>query len=254
MSRNTDHEQPFSYQRPPLRLDRENKKVLGVCAGFAKYLEVPTALVRVIYVIACLVSPFLILVYLAMYWILEDEKRPGRIKEAMASYVPANNHASDDPASSEARMDTDTEAPQADASRRFDLKKPLYRSRSNVRVAGVCAGIADYLNVSTFIVRLVTFISIFILGGITFWAYIICWIVLDKEPKSLQKSHRGSAKTSGVRSTGTARTETVQQQAFDRVTIKDCAERLQATEQRLRGAEAFITSRQFRLHCEINRI
>ncbi|TFH73477.1 PspC domain-containing protein [Gammaproteobacteria bacterium LSUCC0112] len=254
MSRNADHESPYSYQRPPLRLDRENKKVLGVCAGFARYLEVPTALVRVIYVIACLVSPFLILVYLAMYWILEDEKRPGRIKEAMAAYVPANNQATDDPASSASQMEADAENLQPDAGRRFDLKKPLYRSRSNVRVAGVCAGIADYLNVSTFIVRLVTFISIFILGGITFWAYVICWIVLDKEPKSLQKSHRGSARTSDTSAKDTSRTDSATQQDFVRVTIKDCAERLQATEQRLRGAEAFITSRQFRLHCEINRI
>lgn len=253
MSRNADHEPPFSFQRPPLRLDRENKKVLGVCAGFARYLEVPTALVRVIYVIACLVSPFLILVYLAMYWILEDEKRPGRIKEAMAAYVPANNQATDDPESSASQID-DAESTQSDAGRRFDLKKPLYRSRSNVRVAGVCAGIADYLNISTFIVRLVTFISIFILGGITFWAYVICWIVLDKEPKSLQKSHRGSAKMSGTNSKDTGRPDTAPQQDVERVTIKDCAERLQATEQRLRGAEAFITSRQFRLHCEINRI
>jgi phage shock protein C len=253
MSRNTDHEQQFSYQRPKLRLDRENKKVLGVCAGFARYLEVPTALVRLIYVIACLVSPFLILVYLVMYWILEDEKRPERIKAAMAAYVPGtNNPGSDNVESSASEVQSAWSA--GDAGRRFDLKKPLYRSRTNVRVGGVCAGIADYLNISTFIVRLATFISIFILGGITFWAYVICWIVLDKEPKSLQKSYNGSAKVSGASSSDASRGDSAQRNTFERVTIKDCAERLQATERRLRDAEAFITSRQFRLHCEINRI
>ncbi len=251
MSKNTDQETEFLYQRPKLGLDREYKKVLGVCAGFAKYLEVPTALVRVIYVIACLVSPFLILVYLAMYWILEDEKRPERIKAAMAAYVPGNE-TPPEPGNQEGM--TDQVGSQSEQATRFNLKKPLYRSRANVRVAGVCAGIADYLNIGTFIVRLVTFISIFILGGITFWAYVICWIVLDKEPKSLQKSPRGSSRVSGATSSSNNRADTTLKPTLVRITAMECAERLQATERRLREAEAFITSRQFRLHCEINRI
>jgi len=251
MSRNTDQEAEFTYQRPKLGLDRDNKKVLGVCAGFARYLEVPTALVRVIYVIACLVSPFLILVYLAMYWILEDEKRPERIKAAMAAYVPSNDTS---PEPEKAEGMTDHVDSQNEPASRYNLRKPLYKSRTNVRVAGVCAGIADYLNISTFIVRLVTFISIFIIGGITFWAYVICWIVLDKEPKSLQKSLQGSAGVSSGTSSNNSRADTSRQRTQVRVTAKECAERLQVTERRLREAEAFITSRQFRLHCEINRI
>jgi phage shock protein C len=251
MSKNTDQETEFQFQRPKLGLDRENKKVLGVCAGFARYLEVPTALVRVIYVIACLVSPFLILVYLAIYWILEDEKRPERIKAAMAAYVPGNDKA---PEPEKAEVMTDHIGSQNEPASRFNFRKPLYRSRANARIAGVCAGIADYLNVSTFIVRLVTFASIFILGGITLWAYVICWIVLDKEPKSLQKSFQDSAGISGTTSSNNGRADTARQRAQVRATAMEIAERLQATERRLREAEAFITSRQFRLHCEINRI
>src|SRR5690606_14769106 len=128
----------------------------------------------------------------------------------------------------------------------------LYRSRRNVRVAGVCAGIADYLNVNAFIVRAVALVSLFVLGGFTFWAYVICWIVLDKEPKSLQKSRRGSSKT--TQSYKADGSDGIGAERVDVFSIEQCAERLQATEQRLRNAEAFITSRQFRLHCEINRI
>ncbi|MDO8909296.1 MAG: PspC domain-containing protein [Pseudohongiella sp.] len=262
MNKNTDQDPQFSYQRPVLKLDRENKKVLGVCSGFARYLEVPPALVRVIFVVACLVSPFLILVYLLLYWLLEDEKRPGRIKEALSSYMPgqagsaqadANSRQSDHQTANQGQSNGHASM-DAEPARRFDLKKPLYRSRRNVRIGGVCAGLADYLNVNAFFVRLVTFASIFILGGITFWVYVICWIVLDKEPKSLQKSRRGSAKSSGEIHPESSRADAAGSQAFDTETIKACAERLQATEQRLRSAEAFITSRQFRLHCEINRI
>ena len=259
MSKNAEQGPQFSYQRPTLRLDRENKKVLGVCGGFARYLEVPPALVRVIYIIACLVSPFLILVYLLLYWLIEDEKRPERLKAAMSAYMPSNagtpereQTSDDNSAQQESAESVEDARMQTESGRRFDLKKPLYRSRTNVRIGGVCAGIADYLNVNTFFVRLVTFVSIFILGGVTFWAYVICWIVLDKEPKSLQKSRRGSSNApENARADGP---DSARQRPADAFSIQACAERLHATEQRLRNAEAYITSRQFRLHCEINRI
>jgi phage shock protein C len=271
MSKNSEQERQFSYQRPVLRLDRENKKVLGVCSGFARYLEVPATLVRVIYIIACLVSPFLILAYLLMYWLLEDEKRPGRIKDALSAYMPGQADSNTKTADSDGVTPEDVastaqqqsrageqvredEGIEADPGRRFDLKKPLYRSRRNVRIGGVCAGMADYLNVNAFFVRLLTFVSIFILGGITFWVYIICWIVLDKEPKTSQKPSRGSAKSSGEFRSDGRPAHNARSQAFDLVTINACAARLKATEQRLRSAEAYITSRQFRLHCEINKI
>lgn len=261
MDRNNDHQPHFSYQRPVLKLDSENKKVLGVCAGFARYLEVPPALVRVIYAIACIVSPFLILAYLLLYWLLEDEKRPGKIKEALAAYVPGQGSSSnqkstaaDNAAAFTTAADSSEDADiEAEPAKRFDLKKPLYRSRRNVRIGGVCAGLADYLNVNAFFVRLLTFISLFVLGGVTFWVYVICWIVLDKEPKSLQKSRKGSAKSAENRSSADSRTNGADA-GFEQTNIKTCAQRLQATEQRLRNVEAFITSRQFRLHCEINRI
>jgi phage shock protein C len=271
MNKNSEQERQFSYQRPVLGLDRKNKKILGVCSGFARYLEVPATLVRVIYIIACLVSPFLILVYLLMYWLLEDEKRTGRIKDALSAYMPgqadSNTKTTDsdgvapEDAASAAHQQSNAsehlregEGAEAEPGRRFDLKKPLYRSRRNVRIGGVCAGMADYLNVNAFFVRLLTFVSIFILGGITFWVYIICWIVLDKEPKTSKKFNRDSAKSSGEFRSDGRPAPSASSQAFDSVTIKTCTERLKATEQRLRSAEAYITSRQFRLHCEINRI
>lgn len=255
MSRNTEQDETFTHARPQLRLDRANRKLLGVCGGFARYLDVPAALVRVIYCVACLASPFLILIYFVLYWLLEDDERPARIKAAISglssgSRQKTSTNLGDD-------LD-DTEHNNRADSRRFDSKRPLYRSRSNVRLAGVCAGIADYLGVSTFIVRLLTFISLFILGGVTLWGYVIFWIVLDKEPKADKNSgNRVSSKRAHCAADNTAsdyghtaqQSELTGEQVFD-----NCAATLQAAERRLREVEAFITSKQFRLHCEINRI
>lgn len=258
MSRNTEQDEIFTHARPQLRLDRVNRKLLGVCGGCARYLDVPAALVRVIYCVACLTSPFLILIYFVLYWLLEDDERPARIKAAISGLSSGNRQKT----SAEYGADLgDTEHNNRADSRRFDIKRPLYRSRSNVRLAGVCAGIADYLGVSTFIVRLLTFISLFILGGVTLWGYVIFWIVLDKKPKADKNSdNRGSSERSHHATDNTASTtsddgyaaqnsETSGEQDFD-----NCAATLQAAELRLREAEAFITSKQFRLHCEINRI
>ena len=52
-----------------LRLDRENKKVLGVCSGLARWTGMDTGLVRVLFVIAALIgfgSPVLIYILLGL--------------------------------------------------------------------------------------------------------------------------------------------------------------------------------------------
>lgn len=231
-------------ERPKLRLDRQNRKLLGVCGGFANYLDVPAALVRVIYCIACLVSPVLLIVYFVLYWLLEDEDRPARIKDAI------NGKRKEDTAQAAPFTTEETDnvssANQTREPGRFDIRRPLHRSRRNVRVAGVCAGVANYLGVSTFLVRLITLLSLFILGGITIWGYVILWIVLDKEPKVSKKGSKAAADSSGAHDTFA--------EASVEESIEDCAQKLRTTASRLQEVEAFITSKQFRLHCEINRI
>ncbi|ALO45893.1 PspC domain-containing protein [Pseudohongiella spirulinae] len=231
-------------ERPKLRLDRQNRKLLGVCGGFANYLDVPAALVRVIYCIACLVSPVLLIVYFVLYWLLEDEDRPARIKDAING-KRREDTAQASPFASE-ETDNVASANQTREPGRFDIRRPLHRSRRNVRVAGVCAGVANYLGVSTFLVRLITLLSLFILGGITIWGYVILWIVLDKEPKVSKKGSQAAAGPSGAHDTFA--------EASVEQNIEDCAQKLRTTATRLQEVEAFITSKQFRLHCEINRI
>ena len=60
--------------------------------------------------------------------------------------------------------------------------KHLYRSVANRRIGGVAAGIAEYFDIDPTIVRLVWFLSIFVIGG-GILAYIIAWIVIPEEPR-----------------------------------------------------------------------
>lgn len=53
--------------------------------------------------------------------------------------------------------------------------KRLRRSLTDRRIAGVCGGIAEYLNIDSTIVRIIFLIAL-LSCSIGFWAYIIVWI------------------------------------------------------------------------------
>jgi phage shock protein PspC (stress-responsive transcriptional regulator) len=59
--------------------------------------------------------------------------------------------------------------------------KRLYRNKSNEMIAGVCSGIADYLDVDTTIIRLI-FVLFAFLGGGGVWIYIVLWIIMPERP------------------------------------------------------------------------
>lgn len=57
----------------------------------------------------------------------------------------------------------------------------LYRSSDDVVIAGVCAGVADYLGLPSGKVRLATLLLVLV-GGLSIWVYILLWIVVPKGP------------------------------------------------------------------------
>ena len=59
--------------------------------------------------------------------------------------------------------------------------KKLYRSRENAMIGGVCAGLAEYFNIDPSLTRLATVLLIFP-GGLSFWAYIVAWIIIPQKP------------------------------------------------------------------------
>jgi phage shock protein C len=60
-------------------------------------------------------------------------------------------------------------------------RKKLMRSRSDRKIAGVCAGFAEYFDVDVTVVRVVWLI-VALFGGGGILAYIIAWIVMPEEP------------------------------------------------------------------------
>ncbi|SHK40335.1 PspC domain-containing protein [Paramaledivibacter caminithermalis] len=63
----------------------------------------------------------------------------------------------------------------------MENKKKLYRSKEDVKIAGVCAGIAEYFDIDPTLVRL-GWVLFVLMGGSGILGYIIAWLILPKRP------------------------------------------------------------------------
>lgn len=58
--------------------------------------------------------------------------------------------------------------------------KKLFKSKNDRKIAGVCGGVAKYLNIDSTVVRVLWALSCCIVGG-GLLAYIICAVVMPDE-------------------------------------------------------------------------
>lgn len=65
------------------------------------------------------------------------------------------------------------------------MKKRLYRAREGKMIAGVCAGIAEYLNLDPTVVRLL-WALLCLLGFSGVFAYIIATFIIPEKPLSIE--------------------------------------------------------------------
>jgi phage shock protein C len=63
----------------------------------------------------------------------------------------------------------------------MDPNRKLYRSKTNRKLAGVCGGLAQYLNVDATVIR-VLFVLLAVLGGSGLVLYLAMWIIVPNEP------------------------------------------------------------------------
>lgn len=129
--------------------------------------------------------------------------------------------------------------------------KTLFRDREKGKIAGVCAGIADYFHFEIWLVRVIA-VSIFLLGGsgLVFVLYIALWMILDVKPKPKNEDltvdhdlNQHNLKQKVWQSGDSAK------QA-----LNDVANQFSALELRLQHLESHITSEQFDLKRQINNL
>lgn len=133
-----------------LTRSRTDVKIAGVCAGLADYLDVDVVLVRGAWLVFSIVPGAIIggvIAYLAA-WLL--------IPEATGS------------------------APSSD-------RRRLTLSAVDVKIAGVCGGLAEYFDVDATAVRLVWVVLSILFGAIVggVLAYLAAWLIMPKPAAGL---------------------------------------------------------------------
>lgn len=209
-----------------LHINRDNKKYLGVCAGIADYLGVEAWSVRLLFLVSVLMGAwFLIPIYFVFYFCLDTTS--GEFKDRMTQNTTFKHF------------------------KNVDYKKKLYRNTENARFLGVCAGIAEYFEIDVTVVRVVTFVLLFVAGPIPWLAYFAAYFILDKKPvfqpgsDSRQEAFHGKENMQ----------EKFRQKNYaSRREFKHCARKFGAVQDRLARVEAYVTSSQYKLHQEFKNI
>ncbi len=133
----------------PRRLTRNvmDRKLGGVCAGLAEYLDMDVSLVRVLAAVSILFYGVGLMAYLVA-WIVIPEGPPVALP-----------HASLPP------------------SRR------LHRSATDRKIGGVCGGVAEFLDADPSVIRIIWLVSVLFFGT-GLMLYLLLWFILPLEEVS----------------------------------------------------------------------
>ncbi|RYD71447.1 MAG: PspC domain-containing protein, partial [Sphingobacteriales bacterium] len=83
-------------------------------------------------------------------------------------------------------VEENEEEPVLNTNYQFQAEKKLYRDMDERVIAGVCAGIAHYINTEAKWIRLAALLSVF-LGGAGFLVYAILWIIMPKAKSRIER-------------------------------------------------------------------
>jgi phage shock protein C len=144
----------------------------------------------------------------------------------------------------------------------------LYRNTTDGKIAGVCAGLADHWDVAHWVVRL-TWVGAFLFTGtLALWVYLASWILMTPRPTRWS----ASGERTGGRDVEAQYEDVSVEMEYDerhhdyrprkvfRYTdssserLKRARERLDATLERVKDMESYVTSRQFELNKEFSRL
>jgi phage shock protein C len=148
----------------------------------------------------------------------------------------------------------------------------LHRDPSKGKIAGVCAGIAEYFGMEIWLVRILTLTGFFLLAPPFFFVgYIAAWFILEKKPIGLstkQKSDESAPSSHHNKAQGKG-WHNVSEEESEKVVVKskiwqageppkqafiDIKQRFEKNENRLRKMETYVTSSEFQLNRELSKL
>jgi phage shock protein C len=224
-----------------LHLNRRHAVFGGVCAGLADYFNIDRLIIRIITIIATVTWWPTAIVYIVLYFALSDKKPSLSEMGESISNSRTGRHF-----------------------KNVDYRKRIYKSRRDRKISGVCAGLANYFEISPFLLRAGALLSLFF-GPFAIIAYIVAAIIMDRDPDEVdgyqsrrerrrQRRHERHRRRHGYDDYEATSATSYQEQAFDKRDLSDCTNKFSDLEKKLQRLEATITSKKFKLHSELKRM
>jgi len=137
----------------------------------------------------------------------------------------------------------------------------LYRNPSRGKIAGVCAGIADYFGWETWLVRILVVSGV--LFGMPFlvFGYIAAWFILDKNPNSVTNPKGRAHQKPTIETEEEVANESIKVKARiwqsgepPKQAFHDIRRKFRTLEHKLQSLEKYVTSPEFTVSREINKL
>lgn len=149
---------------------------------------------------------------------------------------------------------------------RLNSGRGLYRDKAHGKICGVCAGLADYLDVETWQVRLIAVLGLIFVPSMAVPTYFIAYFLMDDKPyyrrvtdeyddvevddeevdEAMPKDSRRDARR--------GKTTPPKHQMSNVETLHTAKEKFADLEERLRSMESHVTSSKFELQRELRKI
>ncbi|ENM3849940.1 TPA: envelope stress response membrane protein PspC [Vibrio cholerae] len=127
-------------------------------------------------------------------------------------------------------------------------KRELYRDPYNGKIAGVCAGLANYFGLEVWLVRILV-ITAALLGGtfLVLVAYVAMALMLEKLPKQYREDIRSQQEH-------TLKSKPWAQGQAPKELLHTLDRDLSQVETRIRSVEAYVTSEAFKVNREFRKL
>jgi len=141
--------------------------------------------------------------------------------------------------------------------------KQLVRIPSEGKISGVCAGVAEYTGIEPWLVRIIWFTGFVFSGGFFLVAYIAAWFILDKDGTISRRKAGLRGKRDQWQRFDTdedidraveVKSKVWQAGEPPRQAFHDIVRQFEGIENRVRKMEGYVTSNEFTLKREINRL
>jgi phage shock protein C len=146
----------------------------------------------------------------------------------------------------------------------------LYRNAEQGKIAGVCAGIADYFGWETWLVRILVVSGVLFGMPFLILGYVAAWFILDKAPEKTTRTnsanhepgqnqyakHRQHGKKKGDVSNESIKVKARIWQAGEppKQALYDIRRKFRSLEGKVQAMEQYVTSAEFTVSREINKL